>query len=68
MAGSSRSPVILGTLAALLIAMAVITAGVSRADDVGLPGVSLSSTSGVPLQNGGTYGIGVVVVAHFDGT
>jgi lipoprotein-anchoring transpeptidase ErfK/SrfK len=66
MAGSSRSPVILGTLAALLIAMAVITAGVSRADDVGLPGVSLSSTSGVPLQNGGTYGIGVVVVAHFD--
>ena len=41
-----------------------VTAGVSRADDVDLPGVSLTSTSGAPLQAGGTYGIGEVVVAH----
>jgi lipoprotein-anchoring transpeptidase ErfK/SrfK len=48
------------------MAMLVCPAGVSRADDAGLPGVSLTSTSGAPLQNGGTYGIGAVIVAHFD--
>lgn len=28
--------------------------------------VSLTTTAGTPLQDGGTYGIGTVVVAHFD--
>jgi lipoprotein-anchoring transpeptidase ErfK/SrfK len=60
-----RSPLILWSLAAALIAL-VCPVGVSRADDVGLPPVSLAITSGAPLQNGGTYGVGVVVVAHFD--
>ena len=32
----------------------------------GVPGHSLSTTSGAALQNGGTYGIGAVVVARFD--
>ncbi|MDT7764078.1 MAG: hypothetical protein QOC63_3498 [Mycobacterium sp.] len=66
MAGACRSPVILCSVAATLMAMLVCPAGVSRADDAGLPGVSLTSTSGAPLQNGGTYGIGAVIVAHFD--
>jgi lipoprotein-anchoring transpeptidase ErfK/SrfK len=54
------------SVATVLIAQVVYPAGDSRADDVGLPPVSLTSTSGAPLQNGGTYGIGVVIVAHFD--
>ena len=66
MTGASRGPAILCTVAAVLIAMLVGPAGVSRADDPVVPGVSLTTTSGAPLQNGGTYGIGVVVVAHFD--
>jgi lipoprotein-anchoring transpeptidase ErfK/SrfK len=61
-----RYPVVLSSVAAMLAAMALMTAGVSHADDPGLPGVSLSTTSGAPLQNGGTYGIGAVIVAHFD--
>jgi lipoprotein-anchoring transpeptidase ErfK/SrfK len=51
--------------AAVLVATFVLPAGVASADDVGLPGVSLNTTSGAPLQNGGTYGIGQVVVARF---
>ena len=66
MAGVFRYPVVLCSAAALLIAMTPISAGVASADDAGLPGVSLATTSGAPLQNGGTYGIGAVVVAHFD--
>jgi lipoprotein-anchoring transpeptidase ErfK/SrfK len=66
MAGARRSSLILGAVAALLMAMFVGTSGVANADDPGLPGVSLTGTSGAPLQNGGTYGIGMVVVAHFD--
>jgi lipoprotein-anchoring transpeptidase ErfK/SrfK len=66
MAGVCRSVLIVWSVAATLTAMPAATAGVSRADDVDLPGVSLTSTSGAPLQNGGTYGIGEVVVAHFD--
>jgi lipoprotein-anchoring transpeptidase ErfK/SrfK len=66
MARVCRSPVILFSVAGLLMAMFVGLPGVSRADDVGLPGVSLGTTSGATLQNGGTYGIGAVVVAHFD--
>jgi lipoprotein-anchoring transpeptidase ErfK/SrfK len=65
MVAACRRPVILWSLAAVLIAL-VCPVGVSRADDVGLPPVSLTSTSGAPLHNGGTYGVGVVVVAHFD--
>lgn len=66
MTAACRSSVILCSVAAVLIALLVGHAGVSRADDVGLPGVSLTTTAGAPLQNGGTYGIGVVAVAHFD--
>jgi lipoprotein-anchoring transpeptidase ErfK/SrfK len=66
MAGVFRYPLILCSAAALLIATTPISAGVASADDAGLPGVSLATTSGAPLQNGGTYGIGAVVVAHFD--
>jgi len=66
MAGVCRSVLIVWSVAATLTAMLGVTAGVSRADDVDLPGVSLTSTSGAPLQAGGTYGIGEVVVAHFD--
>jgi lipoprotein-anchoring transpeptidase ErfK/SrfK len=66
MAGMCRSVLIVWSVAATLTAMLGVTAGVSRADDVDLPGVSLTSTSGAPLQAGGTYGIGEVVVAHFD--
>src|SRR6478735_5327721 len=66
MAGMCRSVLIVWSVAATLTAMLGVISGVSRADDVGLPGVSLTSTSGAPLQNGATYGIGEVVVAHFD--
>jgi lipoprotein-anchoring transpeptidase ErfK/SrfK len=66
MAGLCRGVLIVWSVAATLTAMLGVMAGVSRADDVGLPGVSLTSTSGAPLQNGATYGIGEVVVAHFD--
>ena len=65
MAGAFRSLLILCSAAATLMAMLVVPTGVSRADDLGLPGFSLTTTSGAPLQNGGTYGIGAVVVAHF---
>jgi lipoprotein-anchoring transpeptidase ErfK/SrfK len=65
MAGLRRSLVVLCSVSTVLMATFVGRAGVAHADDVGLPGVSLTSTSGAPLQNGGTYGIGVVVVAHF---
>jgi lipoprotein-anchoring transpeptidase ErfK/SrfK len=63
MAGACRGPLILCSVAAILMAMLVCPAGVSRADDAGVPGVSLSSTSGAPLHNGGTYGIGAVIDA-----
>jgi len=53
-------------VAAVLLAMLVGPAGVARADDVGQPGVSLTTTSGATLRSGGTYGVGVVIVAHFD--
>src|SRR5258705_10021417 len=66
MAGAYCRLLILCSAAAMLLAMLVFPRAVARADDVGLPGVSLTSTSGAPLQNGGTYGIGEVVVAHFD--
>jgi len=66
MASACRRSLILCSAAAMLMATLVFPRGVARADDVGLPGVSLTSTSGAPLQNGGTYGIGEVVVAHFD--
>jgi lipoprotein-anchoring transpeptidase ErfK/SrfK len=65
MAGAFRSLLIVCSMAATLIAMLAVPTGVSRADDLGLPGFSLTSTSGAPLQNGGTYGIGAVVVARF---
>jgi Bacterial Ig domain len=66
MAGACRKSLILYSAAVMLMAMLVFSEGVAHADDVGLPGVSLTSTSGAPLQNGGTYGIGEVIVAHFD--
>jgi lipoprotein-anchoring transpeptidase ErfK/SrfK len=58
---------ILCSVTALVLVALLPGAGVAAADDPGVPGVSLSGTSGAPLQNGATYGIGYVVVAHFDG-
>ena len=29
-------------------------------------GVTLQTTGGTPLSTGGTYGVGIVIVAHFD--
>lgn len=54
------------TVMALLGALFIHPVWVSHADDEALPGVSLTSTSSAPLQGGGTYGVGMVVVAHFD--
>src|SRR3954468_16610407 len=51
---------------AMLLAMLVGPVGIARADDMGPPGYKLTTTSGAALQEGGTYGVGVVVVAHFD--
>jgi hypothetical protein len=65
MAGACRRPLILCSVVATLLAM-LVSPAVSHADDAGVPSFSLTSTSGAPLQNGGTYGIGEVVVAHFD--
>jgi hypothetical protein len=62
MARACRSPVILCSVAAVLIALFICPAGVSRADDVGLPPVSLTTTSGAPLR-GGTAARGVDVAA-----
>ena len=61
MTGSRRMIMALATLMALLVA----TPAPARADDAGVPGVSLTTTSGAALQNGGTYGVGIVIVAHF---
>jgi lipoprotein-anchoring transpeptidase ErfK/SrfK len=66
MTGARRGPAILLAVAAVLITTLIGPTGVSRADDPVVPGFSLTTTSGATLQNGGTYGIGVVVVAHFD--
>ncbi len=65
MVRTCRSLATLCSMLATLAAMLVPSAGVALADDV--PGISLTSTSSAPLQNGGTYGVGMVVVAHFDG-
>jgi lipoprotein-anchoring transpeptidase ErfK/SrfK len=51
-------------LALVLVAVAG-PAGVSHADDI-VPGVALTTTSNAQLRNGGSYGVGIVVVAHFD--
>lgn len=61
-----RAPLIACWVAAGLTVTFLGPVGVSRADDTGVPGVSLSTTSGAALQNGGTYGVGAVIVAHFD--
>jgi lipoprotein-anchoring transpeptidase ErfK/SrfK len=66
MAAAHRSLLILCSVSAALIALLVCPAGVSHADDAGVPAVSLTGTSGAPLQNGATYGVGMVVVARFD--
>ena len=66
MAGAHRTSVILCAVVTVAMALLIGAAGPSRADDAGLPGVSLTTTSGAALQNGGVYGIGAVVVAHFD--
>lgn len=54
------------SLVAAVAAMLILPIGLAHADD-GVPGISVSSTSNAPLQNGGTYGVGMVIVAHFDG-
>ncbi len=49
-----------------LLAIQLGPAFAVHADDEVLPPVAFTTTSGAPLQNGGTYGIGIVIVAHFD--
>ncbi|MCW2517253.1 MAG: hypothetical protein JWR11_6295 [Mycobacterium sp.] len=66
MTGACRRLVLPRVALAVLMAMVVAPVPPALADDPGLPGVSLSTTSGATLQNGGTYGVGAVVVAHFD--
>lgn len=61
-----RGTDLLSLLAALVLALAGAP-GIARADDPALPAVSLTTTSGAALANGGTYGIGTVIVAHFAG-
>ncbi len=61
-----RRGALFSVVAALVLALAG-GPGIARADDPALPAVSLTTTSGAALQNGGTYGIGTVIVAHFAG-
>jgi len=67
MMGARRRTLVPSAMAVLLMTMFFGGTGVANADDPGLPGVSLSTTSGAALQNGGTYGIGAVIVARFNG-
>lgn len=60
-----RGAMLLAVAATVVAGVAGAPAGLSHADDPLVPPVSLTSTSGAPVQNGGTYGIGMVVVAHF---
>jgi lipoprotein-anchoring transpeptidase ErfK/SrfK len=62
----SRGARVLLSMVVALIALQAGPAGAAHADDV-LPNVRFTTTSGAPLQNGATYGIGIVIVAHFDG-
>ena len=57
---------------ALVIAMSTVllvpTAVASADDDAPPPGpppVSFTMTSGAPIRDGATYGVGTVIVAHF---
>jgi lipoprotein-anchoring transpeptidase ErfK/SrfK len=61
-----RRAVVQCSAALVLMAAFAGPVAVARADDAAVPGHSLSTTSGAALQNGGTYGIGAVVVARFD--
>lgn len=61
-----RRAVVQCSAALVLMATFAGPVALARADDAGVPGHSLSTTSGAALQNGGTYGIGAVVVARFD--
>src|SRR5690348_6605029 len=60
-----RARVLLSTVIALLVVQAAAPV-VAHADDEVLPPVSFTTTANAALQNGGTYGIGTVIVAHFD--
>ena len=51
-------------LLAVVLGLLIAPVGAARADD--LPGVGLTGTSGAPLRDGATYGVGMVIVAHFD--
>jgi lipoprotein-anchoring transpeptidase ErfK/SrfK len=62
MAAVRRSMAIL--CSALVVGVAA--PAVARADDPGPPAASLTGTSGAPLQNGASYGVGYVIVAHFN--
>ena len=61
-----RRPVLGGAFAVVMATILVGATGIAHADDVALPGVSLTTTSGAALRDGASYGVGVVVVAHFD--
>jgi len=55
---------VLAVLLAVVLGLLIAPVGAARADD--LPGVGLTGTSGAPLRDGATYGVGMVIVAHFD--
>lgn len=66
MAALARRGAPMWAIVGVVLALALAPVAVSHADDIpGVPGFSLTGTSGAPIQNGGTYGIGMVVVAHF---
>lgn len=65
MTSARRRAMPLAVAASALLTLFSLAQAVARADDAGVPGVSLTTTAGAPLQNGGTYGVGIVVVAHF---
>lgn len=66
MAAIARRGTPVWAIVGAVLALALAPVVVAHADDIpGVPGFSLTGTSGAPIQNGGTYGIGMVVVAHF---
>ena len=55
---------VLAVVLEIVLGLLIAPVGAARADD--LPGVKLTGTSGAPLRDGATYGVGMVIVAHFD--
>jgi lipoprotein-anchoring transpeptidase ErfK/SrfK len=64
--GHCRPRQLLHLAVSAMIAMVATPVAVVHADDEPLPTMSFTTTSGAPLHNGATYGVGTVVVARFD--